>query len=330
MAVGLGALVVLSAIHIMWGGTIRFTLPELYAGLVGGDSELAGQILWRLRFPRVVAGIVVGAGLATAGCVFQTLFRNPLAEPYVIGVSSGAGVGGALALALGIGAWAGGLGLALAGSAGGLLTLAMVMALSAWRKRTDVVRLLLSGVVVGSMLAAATTLIILFAGHDSNVVLRWLLGSFTPMSWPRIGAMVVTSAVAFVVGIRAARRLNVFAYGPELAGRLGLVVGREAGIQLFVFTVAVGTIVGSAGIIGFVGLIAPHIARSLVGPDLRRSLPVSAIVGSSGMVLADLLAQKILPGTELPVGAVTALIGAPVLLILLQRGVYRLSADSTA
>lgn len=330
MAVGLAVLVVVCMVHILWGGTIRLSLAQLGHGLINGDSDLPGQILWRLRLPRMVAAVVAGGGLAAAGCVFQTLFRNPLAEPYIIGVSSGAGVGGTLAVALGFGAWAGGLGLVGAGIIGGLTSLFGVMALAGWRNRPDVIRLLLSGVVVGAMLAAATTLILLFAGKDTNVVLRWLLGSLTPMSWPRIGAMFVATVIALVVGVGSARQLNAFAYGPELAGRLGLNVGREAGTQLLIFTLAVGAIVGSAGIIGFVGLIAPHIARSLVGPDLRRSLPLATVVGSIGMTLADFLAQKIVPGAELPVGAVTALIGAPVLLILLRRGVYRLSTDAAA
>jgi iron complex transport system permease protein len=207
--------------------------------------------------------------------------------------------------------------------AGSLGALGLVFALAGWGKKQDVLRLLLSGVVVGSMLAAMTSLILIFGGKDTNVILRWLLGSLTPMSWERLAAMVVVIGSAFFLAWRRSRWLNAFGLSEELAGRLGVDARREMMVQVGAGSLAVGAIVGSAGIIGFIGLIAPHVARVWVGGDLRRSLVLSGLVGSGLLVLADLLAQKLWLGAELPVGSVTAVLGSPVLLWLLRRGVYR-------
>lgn len=325
---GCVGLVVVCLVHLLFSGGIALAPGDVFAALIKGDhGELAQTVVWKLRLPRLIAGVIAGAGLAVVGSVFQLLFRNPLAEPYVIGVSSGAGVGGSLALSFGVSGLVGGLGVAIGGIIGAVVALLLVFLLSSWWKKQDVVRLILSGVVVGAMLAALTTLVLLMGGKDSNVVLRWLLGSLTPMSWPRIAIMLVLVAITVLYSTRDARKLNSFAFGGDLPNRLGVDSRKLLTNQLTVGSVAVGAIVGCVGIIGFVGLIAPHIARSLVGPDLRRSLPISALLGSILLVLADLLAQKIIPGGELPVGAVMAILGSPILLILLKRSVYRFVSD---
>ncbi|QYK53098.1 MAG: iron ABC transporter permease [Fimbriimonadaceae bacterium] len=321
-------LIVACMLHLLFSGGIYLPAKDIFTALIRGDQgELAQSIVWKLRLPRLVAGIIAGSGLAVVGSVFQMLFRNPLAEPYVIGVSSGAGVGGSLMLSLGLSGLAGGLGVAFGGVIGAIVALMLVFLLSSWRKQQDVVRLILAGVVVGAMLAGLTTLVLLTAGKDSNVVLRWLLGSLTPMSWPQILIMLVLVVITVQYAIREARKLNSFAFGGDLAKRLGVDSRKLMTNQLAIGSVAVGAIVGCVGIIGFVGLIAPHIARNLVGPDLRRSLPVSAFLGAILLVMADLLAQKIIPGGELPVGAVMAILGSPILLVLLRKSVYRFVSD---
>ena len=321
-----GSLVLLVLVclsYLLWSGSVALTIGQVFSSLFGGGEKLSNTVVWQLRLPRLVAGVVAGVGLGAVGVIFQTLLRNPLAEPYVMGVSSGAGVGGTLVLALGLGGIAGGALLSVGGIVGGVLALGLVLALSGWFKRADVVRLLLSGVVVGSMLASVTTLVLLLGGKDTNIVLRWLLGSLTPMHWERIGVMGVFVAIALGMGWAKARELNAFAFSEELAGRLGVDSRRVLVQQLLVGSVAVGAIVGSAGIIGFIGLVAPHIARSLVGPDLRKSLGLSALMGGILLVGADFVAQRALGGIELPVGAVTAVLGSPLLLVLLKRSVYR-------
>jgi len=325
---GCAALIIVCLLHLLFGGGIALVPADVFRAIFSGDNgEFGSTIVWKLRLPRLVAAILAGSSLAVVGSVFQILFRNPLAEPYVIGVSSGAGVGGSLVLAMGFASFAGGLGVAFGGVVGALLALAFVFTLAAWSKNQDVVRLILAGVVVGSMLAALTTLVLLTSGKDTNVVLRWLLGSLTPMSWPQIGLMAFAGISVWIVSFRESRKLNAFAFGGDLASRLGVDSQRLMTTQLVVGSVTVGAVVGCVGIIGFVGLVAPHIARNLVGPDLRKSLPVAGILGAILLVLADLVAQKIIPGAEMPVGAVTAILGSPILLVLLRKSVYRFVSD---
>lgn len=312
----------LSSVYLGFSGSVALGFSGIVDGLLG-RNELAETVIWQLRLPRLVAGLIAGFGLGAVGAVFQTLLRNPLAEPYVMGVSSGAGVAGALVISFGLGGVLGGSLMSLGGVVGGILTLGLVFGLSGWSKKSDVVRLILSGVVVGSMLASVTTLVLLFGGRDTNVVMRWLLGSLTPMHWERVGVMAVFVGIAFGLAWRQARVLNAFAFSEELAGRLGVDSRRVMIGQLVAGTCAVGAIVGSAGIVGFVGLVAPHLARSLVGPDLRKCLGLSGWLGAGLIVGSDFLAQRIWAGAELPVGAVTAVVGSPLLLVLLRRSVYR-------
>jgi iron complex transport system permease protein len=326
MLVGSCALLfVVSLLFLMFSGSVALGPAQVFESLFKPSAGSLGEtVIWQLRFPRLAAGLVAGFGLGCVGAIFQTLLRNPLAEPYVMGVSSGAGVGGVLVLAGGLAGIAGGILMPFGGIVGGLLALGLVFGLSGWFKKADVVRLLLSGVVVGAMLGSLVTVVLLFGGHDTNVVMRWLLGSLTPMHWQRVGTMALFIFLAFGMGWLDSRVLNAFAFSEELAGRLGVDARRVMVRHLVLGTGAIGAIVGSAGIIGFVGLVAPHIARSLVGPDLRRSLGLSGVVGALVLVVADFLSQKVIHGGELPVGAVTAVLGAPVLLMLLRRSVYRI------
>ena len=316
-------LVFFSICYVLWSGSVNLTLSEVISTLTGTGTRLNNTILLDIRIPRLLAGILGGFGLAVVGSVFQTLLRNPIAEPYVLGVSSGAGVGGSLVLLTGIGGMGGGIFLTCGGVIGGIASLALVLAISGWFKKSDVVQLILSGVVVGSMLASITTLILVMGGKDTNVVLRWLLGSLTPMNWERLAVMGILVLISSAIWWNLSRKLNAFAFSEELAGRLGINSKSFLAWQLVIGSFVVGSIVGSVGIIGFIGLVAPHIARRIVGPDLRNSLVLSGNFGATLLVISDFLAQKALNGIELPVGAVTAVLGAPVLLILLRRSVYR-------
>jgi iron complex transport system permease protein len=262
--------------------------------------------------------LLVGGILGSVGAAFQALFRNPLAEPYVVGVSSGAAVGGCIALVAGFAGALGGMaGLCLA-FAGGLGSLLLVVALARRRGIINIPSLLLAGVVVGSLLAAVLVLVLLAAGQDTNQVLRWLLGSMTPMFWPRILILLVTLVLGLAVLMRETRRLNAFSVSEASAQRLGVNTFRLRNLVLVTGTAMAAVAVGTVGIIGFLGLVAPHIARRTLGIDLRHSLLGSALIGSALLLGADLLAQRVLPGIELPVGAVSAALGAPTLLILLR------------
>lgn len=311
----------LFVIAIAVGGSVTIAPSRVWGELWRGDVGLTPEnvILWRIRLPRCVACLLVGAILGAVGSGFQAFFRNPLAEPYVVGVSSGAAVGGTAALILGLASWAGGLGTLALAFAGGLASLGLVLALARRRGVIEVHTLLLAGVVIGSMLSAALSVMLIAAGQDSGRILRWLLGSMTPMDWQKILVLLVVLAAGMPLMWSQARRLNVVAAGEASARYLGVDHAALRRLVLLAGTAMAAATVGAVGIIPFLGLIAPHIARRLVGADLRWSLPGSALVGAALLILADLMAQRVVPQAELPVGAVTALLGAPLLIGLLRR-----------
>lgn len=316
----LGGVITALLVHIAVGsGTM--SLPQVIQTLFAGPNHesSATSILWQLRLPRALGCVLVGGLLGAVGSAFQALFRNPLAEPYIVGVSSGAAVGGALAFVLGWSSWAGGLGTLAAGFVTGMLSLGLVFGLAQRRKVVDVESLLLAGVAVGSLLGSLVSLIIFVAGENPMEVLRWLLGSMTPMPWIKVaflaGALLAGGAILFA----QTRKLNAFAIGEESAARLGVDVKRLKPTILIAGTAMVAVAVGTVGVIGFLGLAAPHLARRIVAVDWRWSLLGSVVLGSMMLLVSDLLAQRAVPGAEVPVGIVTALLGAPFLLVLLRR-----------
>ncbi len=304
-----------------WG-----VLEELFKGPVGGR---ANDTVWQIRLSRGIACLLLGGTLGAVGSAFQALFRNPLADPYVVGVSSGAAVGGVFAEIAGFGAVAGGLGKDLGAFIGGMLSLGIVLLLAGRAGATNVTKLLLAGVVVGSMLGGLLSLAILASGHDANMILRWLLGDTSNLMWPTVAALAVVFVAGSAVLVLQARSLNAFAIGEETARRLGVKTQTMKAVVLIAGTAMTAVTVGSAGVIAFMGMVAPHIARGLLGVDWRRSLVGSIVVGAGLLVIADALTQRVIPDltsamgytmvTDLPVGVVTALIGAPSLIILLRR-----------
>lgn len=317
---GLLALVLAALVlHIAIGSTSSVSpwdvVRHLFAG-PGGDG-VASTIVWDIRLPRALGCLLVGATLSVVGAAFQALFRNPLAEPYVVGVSSGAAVGGTLVVVAGLGAFAGGMATLVAGFVGGMASLGLVIALARRRGVISVPTLLLAGVVVASMLHAVLVLALLMTQRNSEV-LRWLMGSVTPMFWSRVGVLAIGLLVGGALLYRQSRRLNAYAIGETTAQHLGVELRHVRTIVLMAGTAMTAITVGACGVIGFLGLVAPHIVRKTFGPDLRVVLPGSALVGGVLLLLADLIAQRSVPGIELPVGAVTAVLGAPALLMLLQ------------
>lgn len=295
-------------------------LQHLFAGPDGGaDADPFHHIVWQIRLPRALACVFVGALLGSVGSAFQALFRNPLAEPYIVGVSSGAAAGGAMALVLGLGAWAFGMGILFFAFLGGAGSLMLVLAIAGRRGRTDVHTLLLSGVVVGAMLASVLSLILYSAGADANQILRWMLGSATPMHWNRVAVLAIVFLAGALVLFPQGKRLNALAVSDETAQRLGVDTKKLKRSVLTAGTAMTAVAVGSVGVIGFLGLVAPHIARRILGIDWRWSMSGAAICGAAILVLADVLAQRVLPGGEVPVGVITAILGAPFLLVLLRR-----------
>jgi iron complex transport system permease protein len=279
-------------------------------------------IVWELRLPRIVAGMVVGAGLATAGTVFQALLRNPMADPYIIGTAAGASLGAVAAilvpslLPVALAGWMGMSVVQALAFAGGLAAVTAVYAVARGRAGTPVVTLLLAGYAVSSLLAAGVALLMFMAGDRLAAVVSWLLGSLAGASWSRIAFAAPLVVGSFALLLVRWRTLNALLLGEQAAAHLGVEVEREKRVMTALAALATSAGVAISGTIGFVGLVVPHLLRLAFGPDHRLLLPASAVYGAVLLVLADLGAR--LAG-GIPVGVVTALIGAPFFLWLLRR-----------
>jgi iron complex transport system permease protein len=261
----------------------------------------------------------VGAGLSISGAALQGLLGNPLADPYVIGVSSGAAVGAALVLALGYGGALGGMAAPAAAFLTALLAMALVLSLSRRGGRLPVQGFLLAGIVVGSFFWALVTLALTLSGRDLQSVLFWLTGSFSGADWPRIGVTALCIGGAGLGLLAFAKDLNLMATGEEPAMHLGVNVEATKLIVVALAALATAASVAVSGVIAFVGLMAPHITRRLVGPDHRVLLPASALLGASFLLLADTASRTAFGATEVPVGLITALLGGPFFFVVLRR-----------
>ncbi|WKD58741.1 FecCD family ABC transporter permease [Corynebacterium caspium] len=285
-------------------------------------TSLNEAIVWEIRVPRSILGAVVGAGLAISGGVLQTLVRNILADPYIIGINGGASTGAALAILFGAGAAFGDY--ALQGSAfiGALAASLLLFAVARSQGRLTSIRLLMAGVAIGYALSAVTSFLIFASGdaESSRSVMFWLLGSLGLAKWngPLLVAVIlvlVCLAILLIVG----RHLDALAVGDETALTAGIHPERFRGILLVIICLLVGSLVAMAGSISFVGLVIPHLARRFVGGAHRMVLPVAALLGAILLVWADIGARTLLAPRELSIGIITALVGAPFLLILVRR-----------
>lgn len=285
-------------------------------------SPTEQTILWGVRLPRVVLGLAVGAGLAVCGAALQAMVRNVLADPYLLGINSGASCGAAAAILFGVGA---GLGpYALTGSAflGALGAALLVLVVASSSGMVTSIRLVLAGVAVGYALSAATSFLIFASGsaEGSRSVMFWLLGSLGLARWGVELALVVGIVLVTILVLTAwSAQLDALAVGDDTARSLGISPEGLRVRLIVVVSLCVGVAVAAAGSIGFVGLVVPHLARRLVGATHRWVIPVSALLGGGLLVLADLVARTVMSPQELPIGIITALVGAPFLLFLLRR-----------
>jgi iron complex transport system permease protein len=304
----------------------RILLSKLPVLHIRADWPAAyATILYEIRLPNLALTALTGMALAGSGAAFQGLFRNPLADPYVIGVASGAGLGAVLAMAA---RWPGDLlGLAAvpaAGFIGALLTVALVYSLSRVGGSTPLTTLILAGVAVSSFATAGTSLILLLSTSELHRAVTWMVGGFSLGGWGPVLAALPYLLVALVVLGLLGRPINVLQFGDEQARQLGLDVERLKLALVIAASLAAATAVSFSGIIAFVGLVVPHLTRLLWGPDYRRLMPLATLLGGSFLLAADTVARAVLSPRELPVGVVTSIAGAPFFLWLLHRARRRL------
>lgn len=277
-----------------------------------------------VRAPRVLLGVVVGAGLAVVGAAMQALVRNPLADPYLLGVSSGASLGAVVVIVAGVN-FLGALTLSAAAFAGALFTMFLVYATARASGRITSIRLVLAGIAVAAVLSAATNLILLTTerGNQAREVLSWTLGGLGGVNWDMLWLPALVMVGAIGVLLLQARSLNLLLAGEEAATTMGLDVGRFRTRMFVLLSLVTGVLVAAAGPIGFVGLMMPHLMRLFVGGDHRRLLPAAALAGAIFLVWADIAARTVASPQEVPVGVLTALCGGPFFLWMMRRDARR-------
>lgn len=312
LLVGFAALIV---------GPSALTPSDVVGALRGAEPGGAvADIVLRVRLPRVQLGMLVGASLAIAGVLFQALLRNPLADPFVLGVSGGAALGAILVLSLGASVGLGYAAVPPAAFAGSLCATVLLYVAAGFRGRVSATHLLLTGVVFNAFASAAIVFLASLAGlMEGARIFMWLIGSLSASRADMAGWVALFLGIGLACAVPLARSLNLLTLGEESAKQLGVEVERHRRILLVATSLMVGAAVSVSGLIGFVGLIIPHLLRLLLGSDHRLLIPAAGFAGAAFLVVCDTVARTLLLGRELPVGAVTAVVGGPLFLYLLRR-----------
>ncbi len=284
-------------------------------------SNVEESIILQIRLPRVLLGVLVGSALAVAGAAMQGLFKNPMADPYVIGISSGAAFGATIAVVLGV---SGIFSVPLLAFIGAIFSAFLVYSIARTDGQMQIETLLLSGIAVAIFFSALTSFLMYVAGENLHQIVFWIMGGLWARSWDHVRV----SFAPIIIGIMGiyvfARDLNVMQLGEESASHLGIETEQVKKILLALSSLIAGVAVSMSGIIGFVGLIIPHTVRLIVGPDYRILIPASALLGAIFLIFADSIARIVISPAELPVGIITAFFGAPFFIYLLRRGRRRL------
>jgi iron complex transport system permease protein len=322
VGVFLAVLLALTMLLSLASGAFRISLPDLL-GIIGDgprrDSTdiVAHNVFWQVRLPRVILAMVVGSSLAVAGVIMQGIFRNPLAEPATVGVSAGAAVGAVIAIIVGLNSLP--LGVQIAAFVGGTLSTALVYVLSRYEGKTEVVTLILTGIAINAFAGAVIGFAVFVADDDEiRSVTFWSLGTLGLATWKAVGAVIPLAVIGMLVSARFSRVLDTLALGDRSAAHLGVRVERVRLQAIAVVGLLASSAVAATGMIAFVGLLVPHIMRIVLGPRHQHLLWTAALLGASVTLLADLAARTLLSPAELPLGVVTALIGAPFFLLLLR------------
>lgn len=315
----LAAALLAAALIALSLGSVPVSLSSVAGSLTGSTtvSDAERTIVLDIRLPRLLLAIIVGSGLSVAGLVFQALLRNPLAEPYILGISSGGTAGAVLAMMLSAGR--GLFTVPLASFAGSAAVMGLVYTVAHRRGKLDTYTLLLAGVMIGAFFNALVLLVVAIINQELRSAFLWLMGNLSGASPGSVAIVSVPVVLASLGLYTQAKGFNLIATGEETAMQLGVNVGPLKKWAYLLASFITGMVVSVSGVVGFVGLIIPHICRMIFGPDHRLLFPASFIAGAIFMVLADLIARIAIAPTEIPVGAVTAAIGAPLFIYLLRK-----------
>lgn len=307
-------IVVASVLSLMIG-QVSFQLGDIWQALVSKDDSVARRIVWDLRFPRVLIGLIIGMCLASSGAILQGVMRNPLADPGIIGVTAGAGLSATFIMIV----FPAYIGLVPLAAFLGALVTAIAIYLLSWRGGTSPVRIILVGVAVNAVLGACMSALMIFYSERVQSVLPWLAGGIQGVGWNQFQMIIYYAIAALILAIYGIRHIRILRLGDEMAQLLGHNVERSRLYLIAVSTLLAGIAVSVAGLVGFVGLVVPHILRIILGGDYRYLLPASALGGGLLVILADTVARSAFNPIEIPVGILLAFLGGPFFLYLIQR-----------
>lgn len=301
-------------------GSVFLSPQEIWQTIMGRGSEISTSILWRIRLPRTVLIALTGAALGGSGATYQGLFRNPLADPFLIGVASGAGLGAVIAMSV---RWPysfwGLMAIPMAAFIAALLTVFIVYTLARVGQTVPTTNLILAGVAFSSFATSLTSFLMIRSTSEVRRALGWLLGGASQSGWTAIIAIMPYVIIGLGILLLSGHALNLLQFGDDQAQQLGLNVPRTKRILLIASSLATAAAVAFSGIIGFIGLIVPHLIRLWFGPDYRRLLPLSILGGAAALLISDVIARIVIAPQEIPVGIVTSLAGAPFFLWVLRR-----------
>ncbi len=313
--VALAAGVVAGMIMSLMKGAVDITPAQIIKALGNHQSGFQAQIIWNIRLPRTLVGAMVGMNLALAGAILQAVMRNPLADPHIIGISSGAGLAGIIVLVLYPKMQSLLTPVAFIGAMGA----AALIYILAWKDGMRPLRMILAGVAVSAFLGSGISALLVFYSDRVHGALIWMIGGLTARSWPHLQIILPYSLLGGLVAFAGAGRLNILSLGDETARSLGLPVEATRLVMTAVAALLAASAVSIVGLLGFVGLIVPHTIRLILGSDYRFLLPGSALLGMALIVTCDTLARTVLAPVEMPVGVILAFLGAPFFLYLLRR-----------
>lgn len=290
---------------------------------VSAWDESVETIIWNIRFPRVIMAFIVGAGLSVCGVLMQALTKNSLADPYVLGISSGASAGAVSTIVLGWFSFMGGYSTIAGATLGAIVSITLSLNIASMKGKITSTQLVMAGIATSALFTSLTNLIIYgyHTGSDKTKTAQyWMVGSLSGANWSRTGYVVMVFAVAIVIVLLFARDLDVLLLGDDVAESLGVNIGRIKLVIILMSTILTGVVVSVSGVIGFIGLVVPHIMRSIVGSKHGRLLPVVILAGGLFAMLADVVSRVIIDPEELPIGIISGLIGAPFFLYLIKKG----------